>query len=252
MSCLTKGFGIVEVVVAHQDSGLTFTDIVAKTGHPKASVHRMLKELLDLGILRFDAETGKYRGNLKLAAIGSQIILNFDLRDHVHPFLEELHSETGHTCTLGVKDGTTGVYVDKCETAGYSIKLYSAVGKKFPLHCTGLGKVLLAHCEDDERERLINRPLEKITPNTIVDPAALREHLAKVALQGYATDMEEITRGVICVAAPIFGFDGTNLAAVSVAFPSYVQAERGIQVEIDAVKRHCNAISRALAEGRKS
>ncbi len=252
MSCLTKGFGIVELVVSHQDGGLTFSEIVAGTGYPKASVHRMLKELLDIGALRFDAETGKYRGNLKLAALGSEIIQNFDLRTHVHPFLEKLHEETGHTCALGVKDGSSGVYMDKCETAGYAIKLYSAVGKKFPLYCTALGKVLLAHCEEDERERLIARPLEKITPNTITELAALRDELAKVALQGYALDREEITRGVICVAAPLFGLESANLGAISVAFPSYINSDRGIAVEIDAVKRHATLISKSLAEGLKA
>ncbi len=253
MSCLSKGFGIIELVVANQTSGMTFTEIVSGTGYPKASVHRMLKELLDIGALRFEPETGRYRGNLKLASLGTEIIGNFDLRDHVHPFLQALHEETGHTCALGVKDGSAGVYIDKCETSGYAIKLYSEVGKRFPLHCTALGKILLAHCEEDEREHLIaGKPLERITSNTIVDPATLRDQLAKIALQGYALDMEEITRGVICIAAPLFGFGGLNVGAISVAFPSYIDSDRGIQVEIDAVRRQASRISNALAEGRKA
>ena len=250
MSCLTKGFIIIELVVSRQNTGMTFTDIVNGTGLPKASVHRMLKELLEIGALRFDAETSKYRGNLKLASIGSDIVDSFDLREHVHTFLEQLHIQTGHTCALGVKDGDVGVYVDKCEASGYAIKLYSAVGKRFPLYCTALGKLILAQCDTKERDRILKLPMKIITAKTVIDPEALRLQMAGVRDQGYALDLEEITRGVICVAAPIFGMHGENVGAISLAFPSYFNEDRGIQIEIDAVKACASEISKALEEGK--
>jgi DNA-binding IclR family transcriptional regulator len=92
--------------------------------------------------------------------------------------------------------------------------------------------------------------LEAITSKTIVDPVKLREELASVRKEGFALDREEITRGVICVAAPIFGSPDDVVGAVSIAFPSYICSDRSIEAEIEAVRRQAAAISGALVRGQ--
>lgn len=249
MSTLQKAFTIVETVVARQAAGMTFAEIVAATGTPKASAHRILKELVGMSVLTFSPNTARYRGSLKLASLGSEVTANFDLRTMAHPHLQELHKETRHTANLGILDGDEGVYVDKIETPDYGIKLFSEVGKRFPLHCTAMGKVLLAFAEEEDLERYLTRALEGITSKTIVDPVKLREELATVRREGFALDREEITRGVMCVAAPIFGSPDSVVGAASIAFPSYIYSDRSIDPEIDAVRRHASAISGVLVKG---
>jgi len=249
MSTLEKAFGIVEAVVADQARGLTFAEIVAATGAPKASAHRILKELVALRILTFSAETARYRGSLKLANLGSEVTANFDLRTLVHPHLQALHEETRHHAHMGIRDGDEGVYLDKIEAQDYGFKLFSAVGKRFPLHCTGMGKALLAFGSEEDRERVLARPLDAITAKTIFDPESLRAELTDVREQGYALDREEITRGVMCVAAPIFGSPNDVVGAVSITFPSYINSDRGIDTEIAAILRYASAISDALPKG---
>lgn len=246
MSTLQKAFAIVETVVSRQPTGMTFAEIVAATGTPKASAHRILKELVAMGILTFAPRPARYRGSLKLAWLGCQVTANLDLRVLGHPHLEALHDATHHTAHLGIRDGDAGVYIDKIETQDYGIKLFSEVGKRFPLHCTAMGKTLLAFAKEEDRERFLARPLEAITSKTIVDPVKLREELATVRKAGFAFDREEITRGVICVAAPIFGSPDDVVGAVSIAFPSYICSDRSIEAEIEAVRRHAAAISGAL------
>ena len=85
MSSIAKIVQIIEMVVARQDNGVNFADVVALTGIPKATVHRFLKELTAEGLLTFSRETKRYRGSLRLAALGAGVMANFDLRDHVHP-----------------------------------------------------------------------------------------------------------------------------------------------------------------------
>ena len=100
MSTLRKAITIVETVVANQANGMTFAEIVAATGTPKASAHRILKELVTMGMLTFTPDTSRYRGSLKLASMGCSVTANFDLRTLVHPYLQKLHEATHHTANL--------------------------------------------------------------------------------------------------------------------------------------------------------
>ena len=243
MSSTARILGIIETIVAHQESGLSFAEIVAQTGMPKATVHRLLKELNEAGYLTFGPESKKYKGSLKLASLGAGVMSCFDLRDHVHPQMIKMHQETHHVCNMAVKHGDLGIYVDKVESQDFGIKLFSAVGKTFPLHSTALGKVLLAHCAPPEVKRILSLPLTSFTSQTITDPEKLREELQVILQQGYAVDREEVTRGLMCVAAPIHGHNGDLIGAISVTFPTYIYEERGIETEIEVVKRYAAAIS---------
>ena len=248
MSSVAKVFRILETVVSHQGRGLAYSEVVARTEIPKATAHRVLKSLVQMGYLRFDAEAARYFGDLKLASLGSAVTASFDLKGYVRPYLCKLQAETTHTCNLGVLSGNVGVYLDKIESAeAFGIKLYSEIGKRFPLHCTGMGKILLAGMEPAEVQRALAGGLKAYTPHTITKPGALKRELAKVRRCGYAMDKEEITRGIVCVAAPIQDGRGDTVAAVSVAFPAYINEERGVAGEIAAVTRCASEVSRLLA-----
>ncbi len=243
MSSLDKVFTVIETVVSHQSTGLNFAGIVAETELPKSTVHRILKYLIRVGYLSFRLDTKKYRGTLKLAGLGAEVMSNFNLREQVHPQLLKLHQETEHTCNMGIKDGDAGIFVDKIESRDFGIKLFSEIGKSFPLHCTAMGKVLLAHAEADEIERIISQPLQPYTDKTITQKKMLLKELEKVKKSGYAVDWEEITRGILCVGAPVFGITGEIVCAVSMAFPTYIYNDRGIDMEIKAIMNHAKVIS---------
>ncbi len=246
MSTVEKVFRILEEVVSHQEKGLTYSEVVAETALPKATAHRVLKALLRMGYLRFDG--GRYYGDLKLSALGSAVTSHFDLKQYVRSYLLKLRAETKHTCNLGVLSGDAGVYLDKIDSpVAFGIQLYSAIGKRFPLHCTGMGKVLLAGMRPAERGKILARRLEAFTPHTITDPVRLERELDRVRRSGYALDREEITRGIMCVAAPIRNGEGETVAAISVAFPAYISGERGLKGEIAAVTRCAAEITRLLA-----
>ena len=234
---------VIETVVSRQHTGIRFTEVVEETGIAKATVHRLLGDLIDIGILTFSTESKRYRASLKLASLGAGVIANFNLRNHVHPQLIKLHQETKHTCNMGIKQGDVGIYTDKIESHDYGIKLFSEVGKTFPLYCTALGKVLLAYGPAAERKRVLSRPMKPFTPKTVTNARQLMQQLVTVREKGFALDCEEITRGIICIAAPVFGPHEDILCAISVTFPAYLAEERGIASDIEAVKRHASAIS---------
>jgi len=243
MNPLYKVFTIIETVVARQDTGLTYSEIIAALDLPKSSVHRILKDLTDLGYLDFNAATKRYSGSLRLAMLGAEVVSHFQLRTFARPYLLALHREVGHTTNMGVLDGTMGVFVDKIESKDFGIKLISGIGKTFPLYNTGLGKALLAFSPKKLFEEVVRMPLEATTEKTIVDPKKLERELARIRKQGFSLDNEEITRGIVCAAAPIFGYDGKLVGAVSITFPAYIKEDRGIEPEIEAIKKYAERIS---------
>ena len=247
MSSAVNVFRILEEIVAHQEKGLSYSEVVEKTRLPKASVHRVLKLLVQTGYVRFDEEAGRYFGDLKLSFLGAEVTSHFDLQRYIRPRLLRLQAETRHTCNLGILSGRVGVYLDKIESPQvYGIKLFSEIGKRFPLHCTAMGKVLLASLESPERSSILAGKLEPYTLNTITHATKLSRELAQVRSAGYAVDREEITRGIMCVAAPVCDGQGQVVAAISTAFPAYINKDRGIGREIRAVTRCASEISTRL------
>lgn len=243
MNTIEKAFFILERVLAHQGNGLSFSEIVKTNNLPKSSAHRILNLLVDLGYLVFDENTKKFRGSLKIAKLGALVIENIDLRTLARPYLQRLHEMTGHTCHLGIINGTRGVYLDKIEPRTYGIRLFSAIGKDFPLHCTAMGKTLLAFSEPALKSQILTGKLDSFTEYTITDPAILDNELEKIRKNGYAIDREEITRGIVCVAAPIINHKKEVVASISVTFLSYLANERGMNQEIEAVINCSNQIT---------
>ena len=243
MSAVSNGFKILETICAAGNDGLPFARVVEQTRLPKANVHRLLKELVELSALSYEPASRHYRGGLTLARLGANIVSNYDLRKTAQTHLRALHEETGHVVTLGILGEDVGIYIDKIEARDFGIRLHSEVGKSFPLHCTGMGKVLLASAPPELRQRVLRRKLEALTDKTITDPRKLRTELKEVREQGYAIDHEEITRGLMCVAAPVFGVAGEVAGAMSCTFPRYLFDERGMDTEIEALLRHARAAS---------
>jgi DNA-binding IclR family transcriptional regulator len=246
MNPLSKVFAILENVVKRQDVGVAYSEIVAALDLPKSTVHRILKDLAELGYLTYNPETKKYFGSLKLAALGAEVMAHFRLRDHIRPYLLEMHREMDHTTNMGIMEGNTGVFLEKIESRDFGIKLFSEIGKTFPLHCTGLGKALLAFSSGETASAAITPPLEALTEKTITDPGKFKDELALIREQGYAIDNEEITRGIVCVAAPIFGMQGKLVCAISLTFPAYIREDRGIEQEISAIRKYSALISESM------
>jgi len=243
LSSLNNAFKIIELVLENQADGLSFTQILQKSGLPRSSSHRLLKELTTLNILSYETETKTYRGGFSLARFGAQVISNFDVRKNSRPALKALHDTLGYVVTLSICGEDNGIYIDKIEANDLGFRLHSEIGKSFPLHCTAMGKVHLAFGADSLRSTILKSNLEPFTEHTITTPATLTEELNRVRLQGYAIDNEEISRGLTCIAAPIYGLSGDVIAALSLTTPSHVY-ENGIPDHvIDAVREHAQKAS---------
>lgn len=243
MSSLANAFNIIEHVVADQAKGLNFTQILTRSDLPRSSAHRLLKELTALGVLTYEPETKTYRGGFSLAALGAQVTSNLDIRQSCRPALRALQDALGNVVTLSICGEDSGIYIDKIEPQDFGLRLHSEIGKSFPLHCTAMGKVHLAHGSDDLRARVLSATLEAHTEATITKPGALLKELERVRAQGYAIDDEEISRGLTCIGAPIFGLNDEVIAALSLTAPSHIYKNGIPDTIIQTVLEHAKQAS---------
>ncbi|MFJ8744653.1 IclR family transcriptional regulator [Embleya sp. NPDC127516] len=199
------------------DRAVALAELVRRTGLHKATVHRLTGALVDNRLL--DRVEGGYRPSGGLFELGMLAAPERSLLEVATPFLQDLYERTHETVHLGVREGHDVVYVAKI--GGHDqARSPSRAGGRMPMHCTAIGKALLAHADDELRNEVLAGPLERRTPRTVVAPGILRRHLRQTVETGVAFEREESTVGLMCVAAPVLGPDHEALAAISVAGPT--------------------------------
>lgn len=203
-----------------EGSELGVTEVGRRLGVHKATASRLLATLAEHGLVERSPENDKYRLGFGLIRLAGAAMAGFDLGRQARPILEDLAERTRETVNLAVLDGDGVLHMDQIAGAR-SVVSVSWVGRRTPYHCTSNGKVLLAFLDERERERLLAAPLERRTPNTIVDAEALRAQLVEVRTRGYAFTVEELEEGLNAVAAPVRDAAGEVVAAVSVSGPAF-------------------------------
>jgi IclR family KDG regulon transcriptional repressor len=244
LSTLDDALTILETS-AESSAGLGVSEISRKTGYPKSKVHRVLLTLARRGYVRKEPQTDRYQLSLKFFALGSVAVTKLEIKQVATPYLEKLRDASGETAHLAVMDESGVFYIDKIESA-QSIRMYSYIGRRAPLHCTAVGKVLLAYQPEQQIEALLSPGLKRYTAHTITDGKKLKEELTRVRRQGYAVDSEELELGLFCVAAPIKNHLGQTVAAVSISGPGVRVTRAKIREFIPLVTKTGSEISHML------
>ena len=217
---INKTFSILEILLQH-GSAMNMTEISEKLGLYPSTIHRILDALKYWGYVEQDPNTQKYQLGLKLLELGMSRYHQMDLVKEATPYLKELVNQCNETVHLGVLEEGEVLYLAK-EESSQTIRMISYVGKRAPLHCTALGKVLLAHLSAEEREKILGeKVLPRLTENTITDKGELKKELSKVKKQGFALDREENEKDVYCIAVPIRNYQGKVIAAISISSPIF-------------------------------
>jgi DNA-binding IclR family transcriptional regulator len=242
---LDRTFDILELLAQHRN-GLGVSDIGRRLELHKSTVSRLLRSLEARGYIARDPSTGLYRLGLKFIELVGAQLDNLELRIEAKPAMHQLAQATGQTAFLAIRQGREAAYVEKAESFD-SLRRYSIIGTRVPLHCSALGKALLTACSPAfVRDLLGGAPLEKRTENTLTSIEALLDELRAAREWGFTMDREENEDGVRCVAAPIEDYRGEPIAAVSVS--GYAAAFDGDELEYKGahVVRAAQEISRRL------
>ena len=212
----------------------------------KSNVHNVLTTLAEKGFVIKDPKTDKYKLCIKLFELGSIVIKNMDLRKIAHPFIEKLSKEFNETVHLGVLDEGRVVSIER-EESDKGLCSHIEIGKRTPLHCTAVGKVIMAYLSEDKVAAIVKgKGLKKYTENTITNKEKLENEFKKIRQQGYAVDSMEHEEEVRCVAGPIRDYTGKVIASMSISGPAFRINENNTPDIAKKVKECCNCISKEM------
>lgn len=205
------------ISLAEESRDASLTEIADKLEWPKSTVSDMLSTMREYRFIDQSAESGRYRLGIRLFELGHKVAQNWDIREIALPVLQKLNGDFGEMVQLATEDAGEVFYIEKIDSIQI-IRIVSDIGKRLPMHCSGLGKAMLAHQNPAAIKRILaQRGMRSMTRYTITSMAKMEMELAKVRKQGYAVDDQEIMEGLRCVAAPIWDATGSVRYAVSIA-----------------------------------
>jgi IclR family transcriptional regulator, acetate operon repressor len=218
---LDRALDILETLAA-AGGEIGLSELAARVSLHISTVHRLLSVLVSRGYARQNTPSGRYALGPHLLKLASSAVGTgqFDVRHEARPILHELGNTTGETTNLVVLIDQQVVYLDQVASR-HTVRMFTQIGTRAPIYCTGVGKALLAFRGAAETEAYMSQErFEPRTPTTISSAAALRDELRCIRERGYAYDDGEMESDVHCVAAPVFDHTGTTVAAMSVSGPA--------------------------------
>lgn len=242
---LARGLHLLELLAA-DEPGLTLTDLAQTAGLPPSTTHRLLKGLERRRFVHHDGDSGRWQVGVQAFTVGSAFVRGRNVVALARPFLRHLVDKSGETANLAVEDAGEAVYLAQVE-CNETMRAFARPGARIPMHCTAVGKALLAAASPDAAARVLTHaPLAKLTPRTLTDPQALTGELLAIRGRGFAVDDEEQAVGLRCVAATLHDATGGALAALSVSGPSARITDERLPDLGRLVAGTCQEISRQI------
>ena len=242
---LDKALLILELL-GDSRSGLTLNELAEQSTMAKSSVHYLAVTLECRGYVIRSDRSGRYLFGAKLISLANSALTVLGLRQQAASHLMALQMRTHLTVHLAVFENHEAIIAARFESY-HGARPATWIGKRVDLHCTALGKALLAQLPEARRALIIKeRGLPQHNENTISDQRRLSEELRLILNAGYAVDQEEYELGVRCVGAPVFNADGYPIAAVSLSGTTdEITADR-LSHLASQVKTTASALNQAL------
>ena len=223
-----KGLRIIGLFGPEHKS-LSLKEVAESLNSHKSSAYRFTNTLVELGYLKKDPQTKLLSLGQKAYLLGLSLVNSFSLLDVVRPFIDDVRERLN-------------ISVDSCVLEGeYLLQLYFRAAKDAPtyqahiinpaVHCSGLGKAILAFLPDNERNSLLGHlRLVRRTEKSITDKRELLADLERTRQRGYAINNEEYIKGLITIATPFFNHEtGRPGGAVSFDFLTIQESLAGVE-----------------------
>lgn len=230
--------------LAGQREPIRLLDISKELGLNVSTALRFLTALINKGYVTQEEGTSRYYLTYKICALANRVSVHMDIRSTVKPYMEQLSQLFGESVCLAIEENRKVVYIEVVEGSGQMLRTMQRIGNVAPLHCTGIGKLLLLNYSDTELDQLIDiEGLERCTQFTLTSKAQLTEELTKIRKQGVAYDNEECELGARCVAGPVYDSSGKVIAGVSVTGPTNHLTDEFIAARLGDFERTMAEIS---------
>ena len=243
-----RAFAALEALALAGPEGMTASEVGRAVGVSKSTAFAMLQTMLSHGAVA-DSGAGmsrRYRLGMALARLGDLAVGQVGLREVAMPVLRDLTAETGLTSRVAVLDGSHAMVVGQVDASAGRIRFVAELGRRERLHCSAVGKAMLAMQPLDDVRRTGAGGLPRRTERTITDPAALARELDEVARLGYAMDDEEDVEGIFCVGAAVVDRTGGCVGAISVSGLKLDQPAWRLHRLGETVRGHADRVSTLL------
>jgi IclR family transcriptional regulator, acetate operon repressor len=215
---LARAMSILNAL-SREETGLPLTEMAQTVGLAPSTAHRLLTTLQQERYVYFDAERSVWLIGVQAFIVGNAFARSRDITQVARPFMRRLVDESGETVNLAVEDQGQAIYLAQIECKEM-MRAFAKPGARVPLHCSGVGKALLAALPDAEVTKILQKHgMGRITDKTLDTPARLRAALEETRIRRYAFDDEEHAVGLRCVASVVFNEVGEPLAAISLNGP---------------------------------
>jgi IclR family acetate operon transcriptional repressor len=222
------------------------TEVARRTGLSKATAHHVLATLAARRLLMRAPDSPLYQLGWGLYELGSRVAQGVDLTRVARAYLDQLATDTNESVLLGILDEESALYLDRGEPPT-GLRMVANAGRRGPLHATASGKVLLAFAAPPElTQALLDRQLPAYTDNTITDPATLRQQLATIREQGFATCWQEREVGLCSVAVPLRDYTTKVIACLTIAGPATRLTSRSLGAHLPPLQRAAQQIEARL------
>ena len=230
--------------VASYGRPVRFSELLADTKFPKATLYRFVQTLTNQRMLTFDPDRGTYAPGVRLVRLAHAAWQTSSLAPIARDAIDQLSGEVGETVHLAQLDHAQVIYVDK-RNAREPVQMFSQSGKVGPAYCTGVGKAMLAFLPEAELTAVLEQQsYHKFTETTHTSADSLRNELSDIRSNGYGFDREEHEPGIICVAVPILTENERVLGALSVTSTTTRTNLAGLESLVPRIRSTADAISR--------
>ena len=239
--------GIQALVFLSKRKTAGVTEVAEELGVNKSTAHRILETLIATNMVAQDKETAKYKLGPGILRLSDRLVKNLNVISAAKPLMARLVEATGESAHLCMLSNGSAVVIEQAMTNS-RLAVHAKIGNVEPVHCSSVGKCLLAYCEADKRESIIARlRFEAYTKKTITDVQALNEELIEVAARGFAIDDGEVSEDVMCIAAPVYNNTGAVPYSIGISCPkSRVKGDKRIEQLVKEVTQTARKLSEQL------
>lgn len=242
-----KALQVLDEVAAY-GRPVRFSELLAQSSFPKATLYRLLQTLLSQRFLAYDEDRQCYALGIRLVRLAHAAWRQSSLAPIARPYIDALAKDVEETIHLAQMDNGQVLYVDK-RNARTPIEMFSQAGKIGPGYCTGVGKALMAFLTEPALSDAIARQsFFRFTENTLTSAEALRAELADIRRAGFAFDREEHEPGIICIAAPVLNNTGRPIAALSITTSTQRKSLEELEASRSDLTAACRDIARAAQD----
>jgi len=246
-SALQKAVLVLDALF-ESEHALGLAEVSAKLDLPRQTVHRIVRQLEDLDLIRRDFARDHFSVGSRMVNLSLNAIAVAWRLAPMRTVLKDLVGQIGETCNIGILDRDEVVYIDRVE-CDWPLRLQLSAGSRVPVHATAIGKLLLAHLPSRTRQRLIHAaPLPSLTEHTITNPDELEAELKGIRRNGCATNSSEHVAGLIALAVPVYDGGGRVVAGLAVHAPDARMTVKQAEGHLPTMRAVAAALQKHITE----